>query len=117
MVESTFAVNASEREELTMRLRSRTLPSEDVRRARLILMLADGESFTTIQQMLRCNRSYISRWKQRFESGGLSALYSRHPGREPSKNATKLEAKILARTRSEERRVGKECRNRGGRYT
>src|SRR5438067_12677519 len=33
-----------------------------------------------------------------FESGGLSALYPRLPDRSPSKNATKLEAKILART-------------------
>ena len=98
MIKSTLAVNSSEREELTARTRSRSLPSEDVRRARLILMLADGDSYTTIQLALRCNRSYISQWKQRFESGGLSALYSRHQGRTPSKNATKLEAKILART-------------------
>jgi transposase len=101
MVESTFEVNDSEKEELTARLRSRTLPAEDVRRARLILMLAAGESFTTIQRALGCNRSFISRWKQRFESDGLSALYSRHPGRAPSKNATKLEAKILAKTQRE----------------
>jgi transposase len=79
MIKSTFTVNSAEREELAARLRSRTLPSEDVRRARLILMLADNKSFTTIQQALGCNRSYISRWKQRFESDGLSALYSRHP--------------------------------------
>jgi transposase len=98
MVKSTFAVSSSERQELSARMRSRTLPSEDVRRARLILMLADGESFTTIQLTLQCNRSYISRWKQRFQSNGLAALYSRHPGRAPSKDATKLEAKILALT-------------------
>src|ERR1044071_10057879 len=98
MINSTFAVNSSEREELTARMRSRTLPSEDVRRARMILMLADGESFTTIQLALGCNRSYISRWKQRFESDGLSGLYSRHPGRAPAKNATKVEAKILGKT-------------------
>jgi transposase len=79
-------------------MRSRTLPSEDVRRARLILMLADGESFTAVQTVLRCNRSYISRWKQRFESEGLAGLYSRHLGRAPAKDATKLEAKILTRT-------------------
>src|SRR5213075_1250052 len=98
MVNNTFAVNSSEREELAARLRSRTLPSEDVRRARLILMLADNKSFTTIQNALSCNRSYITRWKQRFEANGLSALYSRHPGRAPAEDATKLEAKILART-------------------
>ena len=98
MINSAFTVNSSEGEELAARLRSRTLPSEDVRRARLILMLADGKSFTTIQKALECNRSYISRWKQRFESDGLSALYSRHRGRAPGKDAMKLEAKILART-------------------
>src|SRR5690348_13388858 len=87
-----------EEEELTSRVRSRTLPSEDSRRARLILMLADGESFTAIQFALGCNRSYITRWKQRFEAGRLSALYSRHRGRMADKNAAKLEAKILART-------------------
>jgi transposase len=98
MINSIFAVSTSERQELTARLRSRILPAEDVRRARLILMLADGESFTVIQQALRCNRSYISLWKQRFEAGGLSALYSRHRGRAPGKGATKLEARILAKT-------------------
>ena len=42
MINPTFVVNSAEREELAVRMRSRTLPSEDVRRARLILMLADG---------------------------------------------------------------------------
>lgn len=98
MVNSTFVVSESEREELVARLRSRMLPAEDVRRARLILMLADGESFTEIQAKLGCDRSYISRWKQRFQSDGLSGLFSRHRGRAAAKDATKLEAKILART-------------------
>ena len=98
MINPIFTVSSSEREELAARMRSRTLPSEDVRRARLILMLADGESFTAVQTVLRCNRSYISRWKQRFESDGLAGLYSRHLGRAPAKDATKLEAKILTRT-------------------
>ena len=98
MIQSTFTVSNFQREELAARMRSRTLPSEDVRRARLILMLADGEPFTAIQVALGCNRSYISRWKQRFQADGLSAPYSRHPGRAPAKDATKLEAKILART-------------------
>lgn len=93
-----LSLTAPEREELTARMRSRMLPSEDVRRARLILMLADGESFTAIQLTLICNRSYITRWKQRFETSGLSGLYSRHRGRVAGKDAEKLEAKILART-------------------
>jgi len=87
-----------EREELAARLRARTLPAEDVRRARLILMLDDGESFTTIQVALDCDRSYISRWKERFHKDRLTGLYSRHRGRAAGKAAMKLEAKILART-------------------
>jgi transposase len=97
MDKSTFELNAPERNELNARLRSRTLPAEDVRRSRLILMLADGNSYTIIQAALGCNRSYISQWKQRFERDGLAGLYSRHKGSTPSKKAMKLEVKILAR--------------------
>jgi transposase len=64
----------------------------------MILMLADGESFTNIQIALNCNRSYITRWKRRFESIGPDGLYSQHAGRTPSPEAIKLEVKILART-------------------
>src|SRR5215813_4980574 len=95
MNNSSFVLNGPEKEELAARLRSRMLPAEDVRRARLILMLADGNSYTVIQEALRCNRSYISQWKQRFERDGLAGLYSRHKGSKPSKKAMKLEVKIL----------------------
>src|SRR5215471_6443761 len=97
MDKSTFELNAPERDELNARLRSRTLPAEDVRRARLILMLADGNSYTIIQAALGCNRSYKSRGKQRFERDGIAGLYSRHKGSTPSTRAMKLEVKILAR--------------------
>ncbi len=48
---------------LKNRMRSRTLPAEDVRRARLILLLAQGKSYLTIRQQLGCNPNYISSWK------------------------------------------------------
>lgn len=94
----TFKVKPSEREELAARVRSRTLPAEDVRRSRMILMLADGESFTTIQISLGCNRNYITRWQRRFQSKGPDGLFAIHPGRAPSEEAVKLEARILAKT-------------------
>jgi putative transposase len=97
MSKSTFVLNAPERDELSARVRSRTLPTEDVRRSRLILMLADSNSYTVIQATLGCNRSYISQWKRRFERDGLAGLYSRHKGSKPTKKAMKLEVKILAR--------------------
>lgn len=86
-------------QELRNRLRSRVLRADDVRRARLILMLAEGKSFAIIQQSLGCNRSYITRWKQRFQQQGLAGLYARHRGRKVHKRTPKLEARILSWTR------------------
>lgn len=88
-----------ERKELRDRVRSRTLPAEDVRRARLILLLAQGKSYLTIRQLLGCNPNYISRWKERFEAERLAGLYSRHRGRAVEKRTPALEARILEWTR------------------
>jgi transposase len=89
----------SERTELRDRMRSRTLPAEDVRRARLILLLAQGKSYLAIRQVLGCNPNYISRWKGRFEAERLAGLYSHHPGRAVEKRTPALEARILEWTR------------------
>ena len=89
----------SERSELRDRMRSRTLPAEDVRRARLILLLAQGKSYSAIRQVLGCKPNYISRWKGRFEAERLAGLYSRHRGRAVEKRTPALEAKILELTR------------------
>src|SRR5271169_5519881 len=99
MREGEFRLTASERTELRDRLRSRTLPAEDVRRARLILLLAQGKSYLAIRQVLGCNPNYISRWKGRFEAERLAGLYSRHSGRAAEKRTPALEARILEWTR------------------
>jgi len=98
MVIHALHLTSSERRELNMRLRSRTLPAEDVRRARLIFMLAQGHSYSEIRQALACNSNYISRWKQRFVEQRLSGLYARHPGRAIEKQTPQLEARILTWT-------------------
>src|ERR1700733_2448450 len=99
MREGEFRLTPSERGELRDRLRSRTLPAEDVRRARLILLLAQGKSYLAIRQVLGCNPNYISRWKGRFEAERLAGPYSRHPGRAVEKRTPALEARILEWTR------------------
>ena len=53
MVESEFRLMPSERMELKERMRSRTLPAEDVRRARLILLLAQGQSWPYPNEVTR----------------------------------------------------------------
>ena len=78
-------LSSAERKELVERVRSRTGRAEDARRARLILMLSSGKSYSAIVQALECNRSYVSRWKERFLSERLGGLYARHRGRAGAK--------------------------------
>lgn len=86
-------------EELQARVRSRSLRAEDSRRSRLILMLASGETYTSICRALDCDPSYVSRWKKRFVKHGLSGLYSRYHGRRVEATTPSLEARILNWTR------------------
>jgi transposase len=94
-IASPLVLAAEERRELERRSRSRTLRAEDVRRARLILSLDQGASYSQIASALGCNRSYVSRWKQRFLDDRLAGLYARHKGRSVENRTPKLEAKVL----------------------
>jgi DNA-directed RNA polymerase specialized sigma24 family protein len=62
----TINLTTEERVELEQMTQSRTLPAGDVFRARLILLLAEGLSYRTIQERLDTTAPTISRWKQRF---------------------------------------------------
>ena len=73
--------------------------SEDARRARVILMLADGASYSTIERALPCFRDYINRWRRRFLAKRLPGLESRHHSPPLSVLTTEMEARILEKTR------------------
>ncbi len=98
-MDESLALTLEEQQELQSRARSRSLRSEDVRRARLILLLEDGRPYTEIQQMLSCTAMYVSRWKKRFVKDRIPGLFSRHPGRAVQEGAAQLEARILEWTR------------------
>ncbi|MDA9981299.1 IS630 family transposase [Gammaproteobacteria bacterium] len=87
-----------ERNELQHRVRSQSGRADDARRARCILMLAEGASWSTIRQSIDCNDSYISRWSKRFGDERLAGLYSRHCGQQASTLTPRLEARILKAT-------------------
>ena len=61
-----LTLTIDERTELERRVRSRKIRAEDARRARVILMLADGASYSTIEATVPCYRDYINRWRRRF---------------------------------------------------
>ena len=88
-----------ERQELERRVRARAGRLEDARRARVILMLADGSSYRDICRDLRCSHEYVARWKARFQEHRLAGLDSRHAGRKAWVITPKMEARVIAMTR------------------
>jgi transposase len=61
-------------------VRSLKIRAEDPRRARVILMLADGASYSTIEATVPCFRDYINRWRRRFLADRLEGLRPRYKG-------------------------------------
>ena len=95
----SVVLNEEQQMELSRIAQSRSLPAGYVFRARLILMLAEGASFSTIKQRLRTTAPTIIRWKQRFVAAGLDGLDTSHPGQSSSVLTPKLRARILSVTR------------------
>src|SRR6516165_6406813 len=79
--------------------RSRKMKAGEVRRARVLLRLAKGQSYELIMKSEGCSSSFIAAWRRRFETEGLAGLYARHRGRIVSQEELiSLEAKILSAT-------------------
>src|SRR5260370_5689664 len=98
MLGTPLRLSRPEAQELQARARSRVLRAGDVRRARLSLMLSEGQSWSAIQQALGCSSAYIARWQARFAQQRLAGLFARHQGRPAAKPPARLEARILAWT-------------------
>src|SRR3954453_7127851 len=50
-------------------------------RAHIILLLAQGHTWDTIEAMLFCSSRTLDRWKKRFEEQGIEGLTGRKRGR------------------------------------
>ncbi len=94
-----LTLTTDERVELQRRVRSLKIRSEDARRARVILMLADGESYSTIEAAIPCYRDYINRWRRRFLASRLEGLRPRYCGSTPTVLTPAMEARVLEKTR------------------
>src|SRR5438093_7458861 len=75
-----LTLTTDERTELERRVRSLKIRSEDARRARVILMLANGDSYSTIEATVPCFRDYINRWRRRFLADRIDGLQPRYKG-------------------------------------
>jgi transposase len=94
-----LTLTIDERTELERRLRSLKIRAEDARRARVVLMLADGASYSAIAAAIPCYPDYISRWRQRFLTERLEGLRPRYSGQPPTVLTARMEARVLEKTR------------------
>lgn len=98
MAEQTgLSLTPEQRQHLSRFAQSRTLPAGDVFKARLILALANGDTYASIQAELQTTAPTISRWKRRFEKEGLEGLEGRHKGSRVRAATPAVQGKVLKR--------------------
>lgn len=70
----TLTLNDSDYQELLLMSRSTKLDHRYVMRAKIILSLAEGKNYDSVQQTFRVGREAIAKWKGRFLKDGVSGL-------------------------------------------
>jgi transposase len=93
-----LVLTAPVRAELEAIARSTRTPAGLVQRARLILALADGASYTDLTARWGVAATSISRWKRRFRVRGIGGLRDAPRSGRPDRLAPAVEARILALT-------------------
>lgn len=92
-------LTTDERRALEALARSRRGRADAARRARIILLLAGGASYTEIARLVDCTAMTIAKWKTRFRTARLGGLRSQHRGSKSRVLTPQLEARILNWTR------------------
>src|SRR5258708_39620890 len=95
MPSTSLVLTADQRSGLEARVRSGRGRADAARRARVILLLADGCSYATIVTMTGCSSRTIALWKQRFVEDGVAGLAAPPHGSKPPRLTPGLEAGII----------------------
>jgi transposase len=99
MPSTSLVLTTDQRADLEARVRSGRGRADAARRARVILLLAEGCSYAAIATMTGCSSRTIALWKHRFAKDGLAGLAARHRGSKPTVLTPALEARIMTWTR------------------
>src|SRR5258708_24769627 len=99
MPSTSLVLTADQRSGLEARVRSGRGRADAARRARVILLLADGCSYATIVTMTGCSSRTIALWKQRFVEDGVAGLAAPHHGSQPTLPTPALETRLMTWTR------------------
>jgi transposase len=93
---SAVMLASLERRQLERLARSRTVALElPRRRAKVILMLSSGGSYSEISKRVGCTVDFISYWRRRFKQNRLVGVDSRDSGAGRRRNSAEIEARIL----------------------
>jgi len=77
-----IVLSDEEREQLNAIANSRSLPHGLVRRARIVLLSAEGNTCDTIAERVGISRQMVCKWHNRYLQQGLSGLHDElRPGR------------------------------------
>lgn len=91
-----LTLTSDDRVDLERLVRGTTNPAGLVRRARCLLLLAEGASYAAVRATLGVTDQFVAQWKRRFLEGGLLALVDApRAGRQDHRLPPALEAKIL----------------------
>jgi transposase len=96
-----LTVNAADRLQLESVARSQSLPAGLVKRAQMVLRMADGESNTHVARRYRVSRPTVTLWRTRYRERGISGLHSElKPGRPRSTSEEQVAELINTALRS-----------------
>jgi transposase len=84
LIARRFRLKAKTRRVLEARCRAPTTPQRDVKRARIVLLAAQGRSTRSIAREVGVRPRIVSDWRRRFADQGLEGLKEkRRPGKKP----------------------------------
>jgi transposase len=92
---STLQLDATQRRELQRIVNASTATVREVRRARIILLRAEGKAQAEVAEAVQVNRPVVALWERRFRHRGLAGLQdAKGRGRKSTLKAAKL-ARVL----------------------
>jgi transposase len=92
---TALVLSAAEKSDLQSIVRSRSMPHSLVRRAKIVLLSAEGESNHTVAKRCGVSAPIVSLWRGRYQRDGLAGLHGElRPGR-PRKHSDDKVAGLL----------------------
>ena len=95
-----LALRKGDRTKLRRWVRSSSVPAGRARRARIVLLAADGVPNQDIAATVGVSRPTVNKWRDRYAEAGMSGLFDeQRPGRAKTVDQSKIITAMLAMVR------------------